>query len=325
MVIDKYVDPYTKHTLDKDAKGNLYCRQEKQDIAYVSYNGSYDFVRSKNNCAKEKEHYNRKYKHSIPEKKLGLKDICEQWYDKSLPHNLILLNSLGDLSGKRILLLGNGTSSKELYFLHQGANIVYTDISIDAALFMKNLFSYSELRESGYVNIEFHAVDALHLPFPDASFDIIYGYAFVHHIEDLDQLFSEVSRCLKQDGICRFFDDADSPIWQLMKNTLLRPLQLYSHRKTGISPADLRATQKGGYRKDEIIQLRQKFGFKKSIYKRVSFFNRLFNRGIMKLLGGNDYLIRKGTPIVLCIDNYLAQKSSLMRRNLIYLVWGFDK
>lgn len=325
MVIDEYVDPYTKKILTKDDKGNLYSQLEKENVVYINYDGIYDFVEPKGGRAKERNFYDQRYKDSISKQKLSLNDIYQPWYDVSSPQNLTLLNSLGDLCGKRILLIGNGASFKELYFLHQRAHVVYTDISIDAIMFMKNLYTHSELMESGYVDIDFYAVDALHLPFPDASFDVIYGYAFVHHVDDLNGLFSELSRCLRTNGICRFLDTAYSPIWQFMKKTFLRPLQLYSHRKTGISPADLKATKKGGYTKDEIIQLKDKFKFTELIYKRVSFFNRLFNRGLTKCREDNYYLISKGTPIMLTIDNYLTNKSSLMRRNLIVLVWGFDK
>ena len=322
-MMERYVDPYTKHPLNKDGKGNLYYQQGEKYIEYVSYKGSYDFVRAN----LEREYYNSVYK-DLALKKLTFKDVYKQWLDDKYPQYLIMLNSLGNLSNKRMLILGNGTSSKEFYFLKVGAKIIYTDLAIEAVNFMKDKLFSSELKEMGHENIEFHAVDALHLPFPDASFDVIYGNAMVHHINDLNQFFSEVNRCLKKDGICRFIDDAYSPIWEFTKNTLLKPLQLYIHNKRGISPEDLRATQRGGYRREELIELMHKFGFTKLVFIRVSFFQHLFRRGIGKLLGYDHYLIRNNTPIMKVtkwLDDNFAKKNNLMQKNLIKLVWGFNK
>ena len=229
MLIRK-IDPYTKCPLNKDGNGNLYSQQGNQRSVYMNYNGSYDFTASKVSITNERKYYDRHYK-DLTFKKLTLKEIQSPWYDETMPEHLVLLNSLGDLSGKTVLLLGNGTSFKEFYFLDLGARVVYSDISIEAVNYAKELFFHSELQEIRHENIEFHAIDALHLPFPDDSFDVIYGYAFVHHIEELEQFFSEVNRCLKKDGICRFLDDAYSPIWQFIKNLLLKPLQQYIHKK----------------------------------------------------------------------------------------------
>lgn len=323
MVVDEFVDPNSKMKLNKDESENLHYLQGDKCITYVSYGGTYDFV-CNNNSVEERTHYERKYAEESL-KCLTIQDCYKEWTDKSIPENLVMLKSLGDLSGKKILLIGNGTSFKELYFLCLGAEVVFTDLSLEAVKFVKGLFSFSEIKAEGYEKIEFHAVDALHLPFADASFDIIYGYAFVHHLRELDSLFSEIDRCLKKGGICRFLDEAYSPIWQFTKNTFLKPLQLYSHIKTGISPEDLRATKKGGYRKSEMTQIMQKVGFTKLLFERVSFFQHLWRRGIIKLFGGSDYLIRKGTPIMTGLDNFLTIKFHFMKRNLIRLVWGFNK
>jgi len=159
-------------------------------------------------------------------------------------------------------------------------------------------------------------------------FDIIYCYAFVHHIEYLDALFFEISRCLKRGGICRFLDDAYSPIWQLMKNTLIKTLQLCSHKKSGISPENLSATQKGSYRKGEIVQIvqiMQKFEFMSYLFERICFSASMGGRGIIKLFGGSDYLIRGGMPIMKGLDNWLTRESHFMRENLTRFIWEFDK
>jgi SAM-dependent methyltransferase len=249
--IMNFVDPFTKRKLSKEENGNLYHDNGKKRVIYMNNDGIYDFT-SHSLESLEKKAYDHKYADSSIEMPT-LKSIQEKWNDEINPSMSILLNSLGDLSGKQVLLLGNGVSLRELYFLHLGAKIVYTDLSFEAVKSVQYSFSSSELNEIGQSNIEFHAVDALHLPFEDASFDVIYGCSFVSHVADSEQLFSEIYRCLKSGGVARFKSDAYSPIWQFMKTRLLKPLFDLRLKKRFISPEDLRHTLRGGFRREEII------------------------------------------------------------------------
>ena len=46
--------------------------------------------------------------------------------------------------------------------------------------------------------------DAERLPFEDASFDLVFGHAVLHHIPDLGRAFDEFHRVLRPDGIVAF-------------------------------------------------------------------------------------------------------------------------
>lgn len=46
--------------------------------------------------------------------------------------------------------------------------------------------------------------EAESLPFPDASFDLVFGHAVLHHIPDLERAFAEFHRVLRPDGILAF-------------------------------------------------------------------------------------------------------------------------
>jgi SAM-dependent methyltransferase len=116
--------------------------------------------------------------------------------------------------------LGNGASYRELYFLLLGAYVVFTDLSIVAAREAHSTFRQSELWKEYHDQIEFHAVDAMHLPFRNETFDVIYGVKFVGFVPDLARFFFEVHRCLKLGGRCRFSDDAFAPAWEATKATL---------------------------------------------------------------------------------------------------------
>ena len=48
------------------------------------------------------------------------------------------------------------------------------------------------------------AADAETLPFPEESFDLVFGHAVLHHIPDLEQAFSEFARVLRPGGTLAF-------------------------------------------------------------------------------------------------------------------------
>lgn len=300
--------------------GNLYRNVQLRQIAYENQNDVCDFVVHPHENP-EREHFEhldefyKRYKREIRSEE----DFCSLWEEEAGFKEL--LEGMGDVSGKKILLLGNGTSLKELYFLQFGARCLYTDLSVKAVRHVKAIFNRSDLKQFNH-NIEFHAVDAFQLPFSNESFDIIYGCAFVHHIQDLDRLFSELARCLKPGGLCRFLDYAYSPLWQFLKNTALKPLQIYTHWRYGISPADLIASRRGGYKYEELELIRRKFGFREMLYVKLAFFEYLLQRGIIKL-GGRR--LKKLNPLMKALDTLLDKTVRLVQQQGIVLVWGFTK
>jgi len=313
-----YIHPLTKTPLVRDDAGNL-CDLNKNSVVFHSTDGTtYDFV-SAGTSKEERQFFDRAYKAAFT-RPISIK-MCEELWSRE-PGFGELLESLGDVSGKRILLLGNGVSLKEFYFLKLGGICVWTDLSIQAIRHIKEKFAQSEFYQADLQDVEFHAVDACHLPFANETFDVIYGCAFVHHIEDLEGLFAEVARCLKPGGICRFLDHAYSPLWQFLKKTMLKPLQLYTHRKHGISPADEIATERGGYARSEIERIKEKFNFKEMLFLKVGFLEQLLQRGTCKL-GGR--FLRRFKPALRVIDRFLDKTTGLVRKHGIVLVWGFTK
>lgn len=317
-VIEQYVDPVTKVALVADRRGNLCEPGSTENILYENHDGIYDFT-SKDNRNVEKEYYDDHYRRASL-KPLSIEACRRIW--GTWPGFEEVLMSMGNIAAKKILLIGNGTSLKELYLLVLGARCVYTDLSVEAVKYVKAVFDQSELKRSGFDKIEFDVIDVCYLPFLDESFDIIYGFGLVHHVDNLDKLFSEVSRCLKPGGICRFVDSAYSPLWQCLKNVALKPLQIHTHRKHGISPADKIATERGGYKREKIQKIKEAYGFKEILYLRVAFFDYLLWRGTSKL-GGR--FLRKFKPVMRALDRSLDKVTGLVRKHGIVLVWGFTK
>jgi len=54
------------------------------------------------------------------------------------------------------------------------------------------------------LDVETVATEAEALPFDDASFDLVFGHAVLHHIPDLDRAFAEFRRVLRPGGVIAF-------------------------------------------------------------------------------------------------------------------------
>ena len=226
----------------------------------------------------------------------------------------------------RVLLLGNGESYKEFYFLHLGARVVFTDLSLVAARRAKSVFVESELGAKYVANIEFHAVDAMHLPFPDQCFDVIYGTKFVGFLENLAQFFGEVRRCLKPGGICRFTDDACSPAWERVRRVLVHPMKARFSKAGRHSLAGVRSAARFGFAQESLVPLLGECGFSRLVFVREYFFLRIAQLFYGKMFHWNAKGLPYARPVFLAMrwmDNRLAN-TRWMRRNALGLTWGFD-
>ena len=96
----------------------------------------------------------------------------------------------------RSLEIGAGTGYFSLHLLQAGvvAEAVATDISPGM------LATLAGNAQRLGLDVETVAADAEALPFPDASFDLVFGHAVLHHLPDLDQAFSEIARVLRPGG-----------------------------------------------------------------------------------------------------------------------------
>ncbi|MDW7726660.1 MAG: class I SAM-dependent methyltransferase [Candidatus Methanoperedens sp.] len=81
----------------------------------------------------------------------------------------------------------------------------YTKIGIDLHAhqhFIDNTFiDFMNTKSSNFV-----FGDATNLPFPDATFDIVYSNEFVSHVNDIDETLMEQIRVLKKDGVLLIMD-----------------------------------------------------------------------------------------------------------------------
>jgi len=62
-----------------------------------------------------------------------------------------------------------------------------------------------ELKESAYSGARVFPItdyDGAHIPFPDASFDVVFSSNALEHVRDLAGMHAEIKRVLKPDGLC---------------------------------------------------------------------------------------------------------------------------
>jgi SAM-dependent methyltransferase len=100
----------------------------------------------------------------------------------------------------RALEIGAGTGYFTLNLLRAGvvARAVATDISPGM------LDALSDSADRLGVEVETACCEASELPFPDASFDLVFGHAVLHHVPDLEAAFREFRRVLRPGGTVAF-------------------------------------------------------------------------------------------------------------------------
>jgi SAM-dependent methyltransferase len=96
----------------------------------------------------------------------------------------------------RSLEIGAGTGYFSLNLLQAG--VVREAVATDISAGMLATLSGNAKRLG--LDVDTVPADAEALPFEDASFDLVFGHAVLHHLPDLDQAFSEFLRVLRPGG-----------------------------------------------------------------------------------------------------------------------------
>ena len=102
---------------------------------------------------------------------------------------------LGDVRGKRIIDFGCGSGANAIHLANRGAVVCGVDISEDLIR-----LAARRLAVNGRAGGAAFVVGSAHdLPFPDASIDVVFGIAILHHL-DLGLVSKEVARVLRAGG-----------------------------------------------------------------------------------------------------------------------------
>ena len=285
--------------------------------------GVLDFVAEDRGGA-ERAYYDDFYERASVGRPPGaLGELAQTWTEPTAPWEMQRVwNRLGDLRNQTVLLLGNGESYNELYLLTQEPQaLIYSDLS---PVGLRELRRHVDAAR--HDNLLFAAIDAMDLPLRDGSVDLVYGFAFAHHLPDVERFLGEVARVLRPGGRCVLMDNAYSPLWQRLKLLWLRPLMRLSHRKEPRSPEDLRETMAGGFREERLAEAIRDVGGIPS-FERVALLYYVWHRASVALFPEVVRVVPRHDLIsTACMraDEFLS-RFAWARKNLIRLIWGFDK
>ncbi len=127
------------------------------------------------------------------------------------------LDYLGPVQGKRLLLCGVGAEA--VLFARAGAEVYGFDISDCQIESVRKLSRRSGL--GGRVRIE--SMPFERMSYPDASFDMAFGDAILHHI-DLASGGAELARVLKRGGRASFIEPfGENPLLEFARRHLPYP------------------------------------------------------------------------------------------------------
>ena len=125
--------------------------------------------------------------------------VKEAFESPTAVENRYALSQFGDLRGKKILDLGCGAGEAAVYFSTKGARSSGCDISpgmIETA---------QALARKHEVQVDFSVADAGCLPYPDGSFDFVFGNGVLHHVDPVVAA-KEIRRILKDGGKAAFVE-----------------------------------------------------------------------------------------------------------------------
>src|SRR6188768_2520779 len=121
---------------------------------------------------------------------------------------------LGDLRGRRALDYGCGHGMAAVVLARAGADVTAFDLSPGYVA-----EAHERLRANGVAGTVV-AADGENLPFPDRSFDAVWGNAVLHHL-DLARAGRELARVMKPGGVAVFCEPwGGNPLLSLARRWL---------------------------------------------------------------------------------------------------------
>lgn len=100
-------------------------------------------------------------------------------------------------AGKQVLEIGVGLGADHQRFAAAGAKLTGIDLTQRAVEHTRRRLALFGLTS------ELSSADAENLPFPDASFDVVYSWGVLHHSPETPRAIDEVHRVLVRGGVAR--------------------------------------------------------------------------------------------------------------------------
>ncbi|WP_020468998.1 class I SAM-dependent methyltransferase [Zavarzinella formosa] len=166
---------------------------------------------------------------------LALLRFADEWYLNHEPWIRPAVGMLGSLAGKMLLDYGCGHGMASVMFARRGASVTGFDLSGKYVEEAKRRATANE------VVAHFQVADAERLPFADASFDLVWGNAILHHL-DMDQACKELKRILRPNGVAVFCEPwGGNPLLEFARRHLPYSGKHRTPDERPLRPADLPA------------------------------------------------------------------------------------
>ena len=123
----------------------------------------------------------------------GFFSDLDQYHFEKL-HHLLRLVDFNAYRGKRVLEVGCGAGTDLARFAKGGAIVTGVDLSSSAIALARQNFEQQGLQA------DLREADGEHLPFPEASFDLVYAHGVVQYTSDGQALVDECRRVLAPGG-----------------------------------------------------------------------------------------------------------------------------
>lgn len=137
-----------------------------------------------------------------------------------------MIKAVGNVKGKKLLDIGCGAGVHAEKYYKKGAKVFGIDIS-------KTMIDLAKKR---CPKIDFKVCSMKKLPYKNSSFHIVTASLCLDYIKNLNQIFKEVNRVLKKEGL--FYYSDSSPIESAMekyedKNFKIKGIGVFKDKKTG--------------------------------------------------------------------------------------------
>lgn len=137
---------------------------------------------------------------TIPEIVGEADPLSRDWFERVEAHRYAVepfIHSIAQFTryrGKRVLEVGVGAGTDHLQWARAGAECHGVDLT-EAAI----RITRARLAEYGLAS-QLQRLNAEQLPYPDASFDLVYSWGVIHHAESPERVIAEIRRVLKPGG-----------------------------------------------------------------------------------------------------------------------------
>jgi ubiquinone/menaquinone biosynthesis C-methylase UbiE len=155
----------------------------------------------------------------VPDLKPGNKNDNFQKYADRVSTMVGVNAFLGDLRGKSVLEYGCGLGAISLLLAQSGAKVTAFDLSAYSVHVADQRARINNVRD----RIDLAVAPGEALPFADASFDVVFGKAILHHL-DVNLGWYEVYRVLKPGGKAAFVEPMGmNPVLKFVRNHVPYP------------------------------------------------------------------------------------------------------